>query len=261
MGKKAKPAGKPLMSFDAFFAPKPSPPPIVEQPKELPQIKAAPAPRVQPQHVDQPKPRPAKPTGGITDASKNLTRAETKKTTLMQATGSKPVPPKISRTPRHQPGEYHVDLSGYKAPDTINNILDDGFVYYCRDCKKHFKGPIFIENSFGNVDSARFWETKLCPSCNSALIHVTGNTDASDDNCCEVCGVKLGTKLGKKYTDQPICLSCNSEFLTDLMKKEHAKHEHMPFADNWIYGKLVDHYSNPNDPNHYIQEGELLKTS
>lgn len=133
-----------------------------------------------------------------------------------------------------------IDVSDYTEASSEPSIVKNNFVYYCRKCHKHFQHPIFEYVAFTN----RLEKIEFCVFCKSAEVHATRNKDTRKEGTCEECGEVLDN-LGR-------CHNCDRNIDIEEQKRENAKHEHIPFADYWIGGKLVENYSNPDDPQHWI---------
>jgi hypothetical protein len=220
MGKKIKVEGKHL-TFDVFFT-KPSKPsgesmnvPVSTHAENkpssqpLPTVIAGetPAPRTNSQFQAPPSPS---------------TSFDEKFTNFLGKTKStKPIKPK-KQEPLVIPQVTNqiIDVSNYHEDPNVTRVKHDGFVFYCRACHKHFKNPIIINQ---DPNRSEFYDILICPLCGKAKCNTTGNSDLSEDNCCPECGVKFGFYYNEQFTNKTICLNCNRNVLTKLMKQQKEK--------------------------------------
>jgi len=100
-----------------------------------------------------------------------------------------------------------VDLSGYQDATGGPRALNDGVVYYCRDGKHHFKGPLLVKIVPGPVGMST--HLKTCSICNKGAINDTWNTTTDKENTCDRCGNTLGVFYGYEVTDDAICFNCD----------------------------------------------------
>jgi hypothetical protein len=101
-------------------------------------------------------------------------------------------------------------------------ILNDGLVYYCRACKRHFKGPVIVNNA---ITLDPFYNLKSCPLCGACEVHDVSNPTIEKHGTCERCGVRLGFDYEEKLTEDPVCLNCDRDMLDKLRKIKYSKKE------------------------------------
>ena len=75
------------------------------------------------------------------------------------------------------------------------HVYNDGLVYYCRACKRHFKGPIIVNNS-PNLNP--FYNMKSCPFCGACQVNDTHNETVDKEGTCESSWLHFWHSLSRK---------------------------------------------------------------
>lgn len=117
-----------------------------------------------------------------------------------------------------QPRGKIVDLSKY-TESKKKNIKNDGCIYFCRNEKKHFTGPVIINNSI--MDNDPFWDVLTCPDCGSAMVVRMNFEKIPDKDFCLTCGCLLEIDIRDNATK--ICYNCNRDVFALKLKRENQK--------------------------------------
>ena len=109
------------------------------------------------------------------------------------------------------------DISSWNFDETTNKprILNDGFVYYCRACRRHYKGPVILNLS---PNQEGFYDLKSCPLCGTCESNKTDNETTEKEGTCETCGCKLGLYYNEMLTKEPTCFNCNRDLVEKYLK-------------------------------------------
>jgi len=247
MGKKAKKQDGKNVSFDAFFSNAPvkssggSSSPVENTRAKKTAVQATvleQEPRLETQeelidHVDNAGSTPAPPISPPREAEANERVWEDPGTIIVKEITNITINPVLATKETLVPIATEIEsveeTVAFTMPESITwqidetkkkqRVLNDGLVYYCRACKRHFKGPVIVNNAI-NFDP--FYNLKSCPICGACEVHDVGNPTIEKQGTCERCGCRLGFGYEEKLTEDPVCLNCDRDLLGKLRKKDKA---------------------------------------